>query len=80
MVLEFQLLPKYSSTLEEILLKISVDEHLVSHEWMLIGAISFTYYFSMIGFQRYLIATDSNSTLIYTGCDSDTTIWPGSTI
>jgi hypothetical protein len=33
-----------------------------------------------IGFQRYLIATDNNSTLMYTECDNDATIWPGMAI
>lgn len=32
------------------------------------------------GFQRYLVATDNNSSLIYTGCDNDTTIWPGNNV
>ena len=30
-----------------------------------------------IGTQRYLVATDANSTLTYTDCENDATTWPG---
>ena len=32
---------------------------------------------SSLGTQRYLVATNSNSTLAYTECENDATIWPG---
>ena len=78
MVLEFQLLPKSSSMMEEMLLKMRADERLVSFA-VVYESISVAKLLST-GFQRYLVATDSNATLVYTGCDNDSTIWPSNSI
>lgn len=77
-VLEFQRLPKCLNILEETLLKMVVDDFLVSCNCYRVTVIvNFTNFVNDTGYQRYLIATDNNSTLVYTGCDNDTTIWPG---